>query len=176
MSARLLQLFTLGIATVGLSAAYLAPKQAHEEKGETPMEVSKLPAAVQATAKKVFGKLDGLKASQEKMEGSLLFEVEGKGADGMDVSFTCPDNGQIYELERGVAISALPGDASTKIMAMFPGATGVTASSVETHYFEVTLQKDGKTQHAIVGVSGRIYQEEGEEGEEGEEDEEGEGR
>jgi hypothetical protein len=177
----ILTLFTLGIAT----AAGFAPLSArlhrssvlqdHEGKNETTVEVSKLPAPVQATAKKVFGKLDGLKASQEKEGGSVLFEVEGKGADGMDVSFTCPDNGQIYELEHGIAPSSLPGDAGSKLKQMFPGATVLSACSVEMHYFEVKLQKDGKTSQAMVGVSGRVYQQEGDEegDEEGEEGEEG---
>jgi uncharacterized membrane protein YkoI len=183
MQLPILRLSALGIAVVGLSAADLTtwphvldrlPVFQEHGEHETPMDVAKLPAAVQATAKKVFGKLDGLKASQESVNGAPVFEVEGKGADGMDVSFTCPDNGQVYELERGVSVASLPGDAGSKIQQMFPGSTVLSACSVEMHYFEVKLQKDGKTQQVTVGVSGRVYSnEEGEEEGEGEEEEGG---
>jgi len=168
---------TTHIVAVGLTAALLSTAGLAYRSGrlfgddETPIDVTKLPAAVQATAKTVFGKLDGLKATQEKNGNTLIFEVEGKGKDGMDVSFTCPENGMVYELEHAVAASALPADATKNLQAKFPGATMVSATAVEMHYFEVKMQKDGKTSHAVVGVSGRVQDDE--EDEEGEESEEG---
>jgi len=165
-------LVTVGIAAVGLLGTGFAFVQGHEKGGETPVDVTKLPAPVQATAKKVFGKLDGLKATQETQRGVVLYEVVGKGAEGMDLTFTCVAGGQVNEVERQIPMNQLPADAAANLQKAFPGATLLSAEEVESHYFEVKLKTDGQEKKVVVGASGAVYmeEEEGEEGEEGEEE------
>lgn len=127
-----------------------------QEDDETPVEVSALPGPVQATARQVFGKLEGLKAVREREHGEELFEVEGKSADGSMVSILCVSGGQMMELERQIPVSALPAQATPSLLARFPGATIVGAEEIQRHYFEVKIQVGGKTRHAVLSASGRV--------------------
>ena len=134
-------------------------------EGEESIDPSKLPAAVQATARKTFGTLAGLKASREEDEGSVLYEVEGK-VDGRQISIKCVDNGLVYELERAISAAELPPGATDNLQKMFQGAKLVATNSVEVHYFEAVLEVNGKRHEVAVGVSGRVHTEKDEEDEE----------
>ena len=175
-----------GVLAIGLacSSSGAAGAPAHEglhasaqeedegEGDEQKVEMSKVPEAVKTSAMKYFGKLDGCKASTEKENGVLAYEIAGKTADGMELSLLCAANGQVAEVEREIAASALPAEGRANLEKRFPGSTTTMIESIEKHYFEVKLVQNGKRKELIVTASGRVWEaeEEGEKGEEGEED------
>lgn len=152
-----------------------APVRPAQDADESPIDVAKLPPAVQATVKRIFGTLENVKASQETEDGIQMFEIEGKGADGKNASFTCVASGQIQELERETTLTSLPSDTAKNLQRAFPGSTIVSAEEVQEHYFEVKITQDGKTRGAKVSVAGRVLNPPARK-EKKEEDEEDEGR
>ena len=148
-------------------AATAASREQAEGAGEEQIDVAKLPEPVQAAAKHAFGKLDGLEASKESDEGLTLYEINGKGSDGADLSIKCVAGGQVVELERGIPLTGLPGDAAANLKKAFPDGTAVSAEEIEMHFFEVRVTSGGKTEEVRVDASGRVYREERESEEEG---------
>jgi uncharacterized membrane protein YkoI len=139
----------------------------HDEK----VEMSKVPAAVQAAAKKILPNLDACKASMETENGDTYFEIEGKGENSMSVAVILTSSGQIIEVEREVPADRLPAAARAGIEKSHPGATVARVEDVEKHHFEVkVVGKDGKAAHVDVSVTGRVGGDEEDEDDEGREE------
>lgn len=124
---------------------------------ESKIELSGLPAPVQAAAKKYFSSFETCKASTEKEKGDTYFEIQGKGDGSADLSVLFTAAGQLVEVEREVPADRLPPAARAEIEKRHPGATVAKVEDLEKHSFEVKLVgKDGKKAEVEVSVTGRV--------------------
>ena len=102
-----------------------------------------------------------------------LYEINGKGADGLDLSVKCVADGQLVEVEREIPMTGLPAEAQPNLHTLFPDGTVLSAEAIEVHFYEVRVRQGDKTEEVRVNASGRIHRE-NDEGEDEERDEHGE--
>ena len=88
-------------------------------------------------------------------EDVTKFEIEYPGADGT-CSATFSDHGHLLESEMAIQPSALPEAALRELMKDYPGAEILEAESVQLHFYEVEIIKDGKKHEVIVLATGDI--------------------
>jgi uncharacterized membrane protein YkoI len=170
---RLSSVVGLGLVVVAgallVASARRTPRRAdgHEEK----IEMSKVPAPVQAAARKFLPKLDACTAALEKEKGETFYEIQGKGEGSMNLAVLMTESGQVVEVEREVPAERLPAAARAEIEKRVPGGTVAKVEDLEKHSFEVqVVGVDGKKTEVQLSVTGRARGREDDE--EGDEDEE----
>jgi hypothetical protein len=142
--------------------------EATEGGGEESLPVSQLPEAVRHAAAQYFNHLDGCVASKEMDEGAVVYEVVGKGSDGLEVSLLCSANGAVAEVERELPIQSLSEETRADLARRFPGAKVDKVEAIEKHYTEVHFWVGSKQGEVLIESSGRVVG--GEESEEHERD------
>jgi hypothetical protein len=131
-------------------------EEGEEGDEEESVDLAKLPEPVRAAAEKQFGKLDGCKASSESEHGAKIYEVVGKGGDGMYMSLNITSSGLVFEIERETKADALPGEVRATLSKEFGGATMKKADVVEERFYEVQMSKADKKFEVKLSATGRV--------------------
>jgi hypothetical protein len=116
-----------------------------------------VPEAVRAAAGRELGSLDDCKAARALERGKVRWEFEKSVAGGV-VSVVVGETGELLEIEKPVAVEALPKAVRDAVAQAFPKASITQAEVVESHSIEVTLQYDGRTRVVKVDLDGAIEQ------------------
>jgi uncharacterized membrane protein YkoI len=111
---------------------------------------------VRAAAQKHFADLKGCKASRENEHGTQIYEIVGKGADGMAVSLNITASGAIFEIERETKADALPAEVRATLAKSYSDATLNKAEVIEEHSYEVQMTKGGKRFEVQLSATGHV--------------------
>ena len=131
-------------------------EEGEEGDEEEQVDISKVPEPVRAAAQKHFAALAGCKASRENDHGSTIYEIVGKGGDGMDVSLNITASGSIFEVERETKADALPAEVRATLAKSFSDATLDKAEVIEEHFYEVQMTKNGKRFEVQLSATGHV--------------------
>jgi hypothetical protein len=129
-----------------------------EEEGdeEEQVDIAKVPDPVRASAQKHFADLKSCKASRENDHGSQIYEIVGKGAEGMAVSLNITESGAIFEVERETKPDSLPAEVRATLAKNYAGAAVKKAEVIEEHFYEVQMTKDGKAFELQLSATGHV--------------------
>lgn len=146
------------MAVFGLTFA--SSVKADEQK--VPLE--KLPKAVTDAVMKMFPKAELVKATQDKEDDEIEYEVTVK-LNGKKIDVTVEANGKIESLEKEVDLKDLPKAVRETLEKMYPKAVHKSAEAVfevedgkeELEYYEVQLKTaDDKEIEAKIKANGTI--------------------
>lgn len=131
-------------------------KEDEEGDEEEQVDIAKVPDPVRASAQKHFADLKSCKASRENDHGSQIYEIVGKGADGMAVSLNITESGAIFEVERETKADSLPAEVRATLAKNYAGAAVKKAEVIEEHFYEVQMTKDGKAFELQLSATGHV--------------------
>ena len=129
------------------------------KSSEKPIELAQAPQAVRSAIERVTKDGQVTRVTHEDDEGMSMYEVEFT-QQGLECSAAITEGGEVTEIERGVAASALPPAITSAIAAKYKGATVKKAERLEMHLFEVAVSKGSKTHSVKVFASGEIWTDE----------------
>jgi uncharacterized membrane protein YkoI len=132
---------------------------ADEEK----VPVDKLPKKVVDAVKAKYPDAELVKASKEKEDGKVLYEVNVKNK-GQKIDVTFTEDGKFVSEEKEIAAKDLPKEVSAALEGKYPKAEIKRAEDVtegEKKYFEILLvTADKKTMEVQIDAKGKILKEE----------------
>jgi hypothetical protein len=131
-------------------------KEEEEADEEEQIDISKVPEPVRAAALKHFANLKDCKASRENDHGAQIYEIVGKGGDGLDISLNITSSGAIFEVERETKADALPAEVRATLAKSFSDATVKKAEVIEEHFYEVQMTRNGKRFEVQLSATGRV--------------------
>jgi len=125
---------------------------------ERSIPLEKLPNAVTDAVKKMYPKVEMLKASQEDEDGEIEYEVTARES-GKQIEITVEANGEIEELEKEIDLKDLPKAVTDALEKKYPNAVRKSAEAVfeiedgkeELEFYEVQL-KTSNSQNSEVKV------------------------
>jgi len=133
-----------------------------------------LPAAVRAAAIRWVGAGTIVAADKETEAGCVAYEVNARTRDGVALSFTLSESGELMIEERGIEVERLPQPVADALTARFPKARVLRAETLIKHRYEVVVEVDGKKREVEVMANGMIETPAAKsDGEESEHDEQG---
>lgn len=133
-------------------------EEGEEGDEEEAIDVAKLPEPVRASATKQFGKLEGCKASSESEHGAKIYEIVGKGGDGLELTLTVTSTGTVMEVERETKADALPGEVRATLAKSYGDATVKKAELVEERFYEMHLTRGDKRLEVKVTATGHVME------------------
>ncbi len=153
----------IGLALVVILASTLllwADEGTNEENdgpdsGEVAINLGDAPLPVQQVLQKILDgrSLDGL--VRERDEETVVFEADYQ-QDGHSCSVKVSADGQILEIESGIAASALPVPAMQALQATFPDARIRSADQVRMFGYEIRLKTGDTIREVKVSPTGDI--------------------
>lgn len=158
----------LGCLTVAAISAMAVVSQARAE--ETAVPLDKLPKAVTEAVKKMFPKAELIKATQEKEDGEIEYEVTVK-ENGKKIDITVEADGDIEGLEKEIDLKALPKAVTDALKTKYPKAVHQSAEAVyeiedgkeELEFYEVQLKTtDNQGIEVKIKADGKIVEDEDE--------------
>ncbi len=128
------------------------------EDDEVVIKLGEAPEAVRTAVGKLTPADKVVKVTKETDEGITIFEVDYT-KDGVNCSATLSGLGEVMELEKAVAETALPAAVMAELKKEYPNATFQSPIAVQKFYFEVGIVIDGKTHEVKVDAAGNIEDE-----------------
>lgn len=143
-----------------LTVCALAVAFGHAAFAEETVNLQDLPAAVKTAVKAQTGGATILRASKEREDGRITYEVETK-LDGKGRDLTFDERGSLLEVEQEVNLGSIPGPARKAIQKNVAGGTikkveSVTQGSKTTYEADVKAP-DGSNQEVAVNADGSTH-------------------
>ncbi len=130
-----------------------------DDEKETPVEMAKLPEPVRSRILEIS---KGATIKELKSEGNgptMVYEAE-YDVNGQEQSVKLAGDGSVIEIEKHIAVDALPTTISQVIKQKYPTGTIKEAEHVEEHYISVEVV-DGDKEHELkMSPSGAILESE----------------
>ena len=135
---------------------------------EKKLEIKDLPQAVTDAVKAKFPDAELLKASTEKENGKVEYEVDIKHK-GQKIDVTLTEDGKITELEKTINVEDLPKVVSDALAQKYPGATRkkaeeivkVTDGNEKLEAYELVITSGDKKLEVTFSPEGKFVKEEG---------------
>jgi hypothetical protein len=155
--------FAAVLAIVTLALASTASR-ADEKK----LKIKDLPQAVVDAVKAKFPDAELVKASTEKEDGKVQYEVGIKNK-GQKIDVTLTEDGKITELEKTIKVEDLPKAVSDALAEKYPGATCKKAEEIvkvsdgneKLQAYELVITTGDKKLEVTFGPEGKFVKEEG---------------
>lgn len=127
-----------------------------DDDGEESIAPEALPTAVKAAVQAVAPSGRIVKASTERENGVLVFEVEVETADGGEMEIAVTAEGNVLEIEEALLADQLPAAVQRTLAHVLPGGSTAEVEKKMIVVYEIEKTIDGVEYELVIDQVGRI--------------------